>query len=163
MTIREFVPWRSKGGVPVRRIDEAFRSLFDEVQELFDRFFKDFEIGPSGAPRGTFTPRIDLTENDKGYRLTAELPGMDEKDIEVILDEDVLTIKGEKKQEKDERGKDYYYAERSYGSFQRTIPLPTEVDKDKVKAKFKKGILTVELPKTKEALKEIKKIPVESE
>jgi HSP20 family protein len=83
--------------------------------------------------------------------VSAELPGMDDEDIEVSLSRDVLTISGEKKQEKEEKGRDYYRAERSYGSFRRSIPLPAEVNADKVDAVFSKGVLTITLPKTAKA------------
>jgi HSP20 family protein len=87
---------------------------------------------------------------------------MDEKDIDVSLTRDTLTIKGEKKEEKEEQGKDYYRMERSYGSFTRSVPLPVEVDTDKVQATFKKGVLDITLPKTARAIQETKKVPVKS-
>ena len=88
---------------------------------------------------------------------------MDEKDIDVSLTRETLTIKGEKKEEKEDKGKDYYKMERSYGSFTRSIPLPVEVDTDKVQATFKKGVLEITLPKTAKAIQETKKVPVKSQ
>ncbi|GBE02008.1 MAG TPA: Hsp20/alpha crystallin family protein [Nitrospirae bacterium] len=164
MSIRDLIPRRFSRGqeVPVRRVENPFRSAFDEMDRFVERFFSDFAVPPM-VERDIFTPKVDLTEKGNEYRLTAELPGMDEKDVDVILDDDVITIKGEKKEEKEDRQKDYYYAERSYGFFQRTIPLPAEVDKDRVKATFKKGILTVELPKSEKAIREARKIEVLTE
>jgi HSP20 family protein len=101
-----------------------------------------------------------VSETDKEIKVSAELPGMDDKDIDVSLTRDALTIKGEKKEEKEDKGKDYYKMERSYGSFTRSIPLPVEVDTDKVQATFKKGVLEITLPKTAKAIQETKKIPI---
>jgi HSP20 family protein len=112
---------------------------------------------------GAFSPKVDVTENEKEFNISAELPGMDDKDIDVSLQNDMLTIRGEKKEEKEDKGKDYYRMERSYGYFSRTIPLPVEVETDKVDAKFKKGVLTITLPKTAKAVAETKKISVKVE
>ena len=92
-------------------------------------------------------PRVDVSETDTELKIEAELPGIDEKDVEVVLSDGRLTIKGEKKQEKEEKKKDYHMVERSYGSFARSIVLPFEADPDKVKATFAKGVLTVTVPK----------------
>ncbi len=107
-------------------------------------------------------PAVDVTETDKAYEIAAELPGMDEKNIEVKLADGTLTIKGEKQEEKEEKKKDYYLQERSFGSFQRTFQVPDGVDTDKIEATFKKGVLTVTLPKTAEAQKAEKKIAVKA-
>jgi HSP20 family protein len=96
---------------------------------------------------GAFNPHVDVTENDQEIKVVAELPGLTEKDVEVSLANDMLTISGEKKAEKEDKGENYYRLERSYGSFQRTIPLPTEVEADKVDATFKNGVLQITLPK----------------
>lgn len=153
-----------KTSVPVRREEYDPFSLFrQEMNTLFDNFFRGFELEPFRGRFGTFSPSIDVKESDKDISVTAELPGLDDKDIDVSLSRDSLTIKGEKKEEKEEKGKDYYRMERSFGSFSRTIPLPAEVNVDKVKAEFKKGLLTVTLPKTEKALKEKKKITVKAE
>ena len=106
---------------------------------------------------------MDVAEDGKEITLTAELPGLDEKDVEILLSNNVLTIKGEKKSEQEKKEKDYYRVERSYGSFSRTIPLPEGIDADKVNASFKKGVLTVTVPKLPEAQKEVKKIAVKAE
>ncbi|HBH62546.1 MAG TPA: molecular chaperone [Nitrospiraceae bacterium] len=163
MTIRNLVPFGKKS-VPVKREEEnPFALLRREMDSLFDNFFRGFDIEPFEGRMGVFSPRVDVTENDKEIKISAELPGMDEKDIDVSLQNDMLVIKGEKKEEKEDKGKDYYRMERSYGSFTRTIPLPVEVETDKVEAKFKKGVLSIRLPKTAKAVDETKKIAVKIE
>ena len=111
----------------------------------------------------SFTPAINIAESDGEYKVTAELPGMDEQDIELSLHRDHLTIKGEKKQEHEEKSNGYHRVERSYGSFQRTIPLPQEIDADKVAANFQKGVLTVTLPKLPELQSGAKRIAIKGE
>ena len=152
-------------GVPARHEEYSPFSLFrHEMNRLFDNFFRGFDIEPFEKRLGAFYPDIDVTETDKEIKVSAELPGMDNKDIDVSLTKDSLTIKGEKKEEKEEKKKkDYYRMERSYGSFSRTIPLPVEIDTEKAKAQFKKGVLTITLPKTAKAIKETKKIQVKTE
>ncbi len=163
MAKKNVVPVKRES-VPVRREEfHPFLLLRQEINSLFDYFFRGFEIEPFRGRFGAFTPSIDVKESDKDISVIAELPGMDEKDIDVSLTRDALTIKGEKKEEKEEKRKDYYRMERTFGSFTRTIPLPTEIDVDKVKAEFKKGVLTVTLPKSEKAIKETKKIPVKAE
>ena len=163
MTMRNLIP-HGKKSVPVRREDEnPFSLLRREMDSLFDNFFRGFDIEPFESRMGVFSPKVDVTENDKEIKISAELPGMDEKDIDVSLQNDMLTIKGEKKEEKEEKGKDYYRMERSYGSFSRTIPLSVDVETDKVEAKFKKGVLSITLPKTAKAVAETKKIAVKVE
>lgn len=161
MAITDLVPWkRGKREVPVRReeVESPFYALQREMNQLFDDFFSGFGLRPFGA----FTPRVDLTESDKELKVIAELPGLDENDIEVSLAHNTLTISGEKKAETEDKGKNYYHLERSYGAFQRSIPLPNEVEADKVKADFKKGVLSITLPKTPEAQKRTKKIAIKA-
>ena len=116
-------------------------------------------------PRATdlaIAPAVDVAEKDKEYEITAELPGMDEKNIEIKLSNGTLTIKGEKKEEKEEREKDYYVSERRYGSFMRSFQVPEGVDTGKIEATFSKGVLNVKLPKTAEAQKSEKTISVKA-
>jgi HSP20 family protein len=163
MAIRNLVPFGKKD-VPVKREDEhPFSLLRREMDSLFDNFFRGFDLEPFESRMGAFSPKVDVTENDKEIKISAELPGLEEKDIDVSLQKDMLTIKGEKKEEKEDKSKDYYRIERSYGSFSRTIPLPVEVETDKVEAKFKKGVLSITLPKTAKAVAETKKIAVKAE
>jgi HSP20 family protein len=107
-------------------------------------------------------PRMDMAETDDSIEITAELPGVDEKDLDVSVEGDVLVIKGEKKSESEEKKKDYHVVERSYGSFRRSIRLPGVVDPEKVKAAFDKGVLRVTLPKPQEAKQNRRRIEVKS-
>jgi HSP20 family protein len=151
-----------------------FESLRREIDRLFDDFdggflrspFRRsfFDIEPLRRAEATFSamPAVDITETDKAYEIAAELPGMDEKNVEVKLANGVLTIKGEKRDEKEEKEKGYYMRERNFGSFERTFQVPDGIDTDKIEANFKKGVLTVMLPKSVEAQKAEKKITVKA-
>jgi HSP20 family protein len=105
-------------------------------------------------------PAVDIAEREKEYEITAELPGMEEKNIDVKFADGILTIKGEKKEEREEKKKDYYLSERRFGSFQRSFQVPDGVDADKIEASFKDGLLTVILPKSAQAQKSEKKIAI---
>jgi len=109
------------------------------------------------------TPAVDVAAKDKAYEITAELPGMDEKNIDVKIANGMLTIKGEKKEEKEEKKKDYYLSERRYGSFERRFQVPEGVESDKIEASFRKGVLTVTLPKTPAAQAAEKKINIKAD
>jgi len=160
--IRDFLP-AVQGGRSGEE-EMPLQSLQRQVNRLFDDFFIGFDLRSFAAMEraGEFTPRVDVRENEKAFTVTAELPGMDEKDLDVMLSADSLTIKGEKKHEKEEKSESYYRMERSYGSFHRVIPLPQEIDVKKVEASFTKGILTVNLPKTARAKEKTKKVPVKT-
>jgi HSP20 family protein len=108
------------------------------------------------------TPAIDVSEDEKAYRITAELPGLEAKDLDVSISGDTLMIKGEKQQEKEQKDKNYHVTERTYGSFQRAFALPEGVERDKIAADLSKGLLTLTLPKTAEAQKPTKKIEVKA-
>jgi HSP20 family protein len=152
--------------MPVRQEPESwFAALRDDMSRLFDRFLADWEPGWLEALpgfRGAFAPRVDVSEDEKALRVHAELPGLEEKDIEVTLSNDVLTIQGEKKEEHEEKGRHFVRKETSVGSFRRDIPLPVEVQADKVEAEFKKGVLTITLPKTEAAQTRRKRIEVKA-
>lgn len=139
-----------------------FDSFRQEMNRLMDGFFQGFNMRPFETRSTAFTPHVDVVDKGKAVEVSVELPGMDEKDIEVSLTKEALVVKGEKKEEKEEKGKDYYRSERSYGSFTRSIALPEGIDAEGGEASFKKGVLKVTLPKTKEAVKEAKKIAVKS-
>ena len=149
-----------------------FESLRREVDRLFDDFRPfnwrlpsrvfGFEAPRPARPEWGIAPAVDLAEKEDRYEITAELPGIDEKNVEIKLSNHTLTIKGEKKEEKEEKDKDYYLSERRYGSFQRSFQVPEGVDADKIDASFTKGVLTVKLPKTAEAQKAEKKITVKA-
>ena len=165
MTVRDLIPRSFKKHLPVTHEDaNPFSLLQREMDSLFDRFYRTFDAGPLFEGNGgSFSPRIDVIEGEKEIKVTAELPGIDEKDVEVLLSGDSLTIRGEKKDEKESTGKNFYRSECSYGSFSRTIPLSEEINTDKVKAHYKKGVLTITLPRTAETLKNTKKIKVTGE
>jgi HSP20 family protein len=166
-------PVEVKKSTPARTPDvwHAFRS---EMDRLFDRFSghlhlpswrQMFKPDPASHDAGFFafsTPAVDMTEDDKAYKITAEVPGLDEKNIDVAVSGDMLTLKGEKHYEKDEKDKNHYMSERAYGSFQRTFELPDGIDRDKIAAELSKGVLTITLPKTAEAQKPQKKIEVKA-
>jgi len=151
---------------------DMWGSFRTEMDRLFDRFGGSFNMAPfrrmfdtQPAPRFPtqfdFTvPAVDVAEDTAAYKITAELPGMAEKDIEVKLSGDVLTIKGEKRQEKEEKDKNYHMSERSYGVFERSFTVPKGVDREKIEADFSKGVLTLSLPKRPDAQPETKKIDV---
>lgn len=145
-----------------------FETLRKEVDRLFEDFGgEDFWRRPFRSLAGferklAASPAVDITESDKAYEITAELPGLDEKNIQVSLANGGITIKGEKREEKEEKQKDYYVSERRYGSFERYFGLPEGVDADKIDASFKNGVLKVTLPKTAEAQKPAKKIEVKA-
>lgn len=163
MTMRDLVR-RGRRDVPGRRGSEGpFLALQDEMNRVFDRFFHGFPSvwGEGGEwPAGGFSPRVDVSETDNDVRVTAELPGLDEKDIEVTVSRDALTITGEKKEEKEDTKEGYVHTERYFGSFRRTVPLPREVVTDKAAATFRKGVLTITLPKTEQVRSETKKVQV---
>ncbi len=162
-----------KTGVPAPAM-EPFRAFRTEMDQLFDRFLSGFSLPLMRRPlwrqpawdfETTFemgAPKVDVTEDEKAYKLSAELPGLTEKDIEVSLADGMLTLKGEKKQEKEENTKQYWLSERSYGSFQRTFALPEGADPETVAAEFAKGVLTITLPKKPEVVKQAKKVEVKA-
>ena len=148
---------------------QPIETLRTEIDRLFDNFGRGFWSSPFRSladfePRWPSTAQfaVDVAESDKAYEITAELPGMDEKNIEVQVVNGGLTIKGEKKDEKEEKKKDYYVTERRYGSFERYFRMPDGVDTDKIEANFQKGVLTVTLPKKAEAQQPAKKIDVKA-
>jgi HSP20 family protein len=146
----------------------ALGELQKEISKVFQRFSEGFTwpwtgfepLRDLGFPRAPLSPKVDISESKGGYKLTAELPGLDEKDIEIAVTGRMLSIKGEKRQERDIDEKDYHVTERSYGSFRRSFTLPEGVDPEKIDASFKKGVLTVSLPKSAEAKSKQRKISV---
>ncbi len=151
---------------------------FEGLRQQIDDLFEDFDPGAWLSPfrRSAFDveplwrresalgsiPAVAIVEEDKAYVITAELPGMDEHNVEVKQSNGSLIIKGEKKEEKEEKEADYYLSERRYGSFERRFTLPEHVDADKIEARFKNGVLSVTLPKSAEAQKPEKKITIKS-
>ena len=149
--------------------------LRDDIDRAFDRLFHDWPRFGSMRPSdlfgngdlltrtGAVAPRVDVCEDDDSYEITAEMPGVDEKDVEITLRENRLTLRGEKKTEREEKEKDYHMSERSYGSFERSFTLPRNIDAEKIEAKFDKGILKLTLPKTPEAKSKERKIQIKGD
>ena len=173
------------GGLPMMRpMAGYFQTLHDQLDRMFEDFASGFPFGmrmprfPRSmfeiepfrgveralAPLGVMHPSVDIAESDKELTVSAELPGMTEKEVEVVLSDDMLTIKGEKRLEKEEKEKNYYLMERSYGAFQRSFRLPETVDTGKIAASFDNGVLTVRAPKRPQAAakEKQKKIQIKS-
>jgi HSP20 family protein len=143
------------GGVGERGAgSDPFLSLHREMNRLFDDVLRGTFGVPSregqGGQGGTLMPHIDVSETDKELKIRAELPGVTEKDVEVTLNDDVLTIRGEKKVERTNEQENYHFVERSYGTFQRSLRVPYQVEPDQVQARFEHGVLTVTLPKSEQ-------------
>jgi len=141
--------WEPFGGI--RRRGDVFGEL-TRMQEEMNRFFDDF-FGEQrrGLAEGAWLPSVDVSETDSELMVRAELPGMSHEDIEINVQDNILTLKGEKKQEKKEEKENFHRLERSYGSFSRSFSLPTGVKPDDIKATFKDGVLQVTMPKAEEA------------
>lgn len=144
---------RSLSRYPFRRglapeIWEPFATLRSEIERIFDEFFGP---SPTETAMEVWAPAVDIEETDNEYIIRAELPGMKKEDIKINLQDNTLVISGERKRSFEEKGRTYHRVEMAYGRFERVIPLPAEVDVNKVKATYKDGILTVTLPKKEEA------------
>ncbi len=160
MANRMPAPWSGSRGLSPSGQDPLgiFRR---EMDRLFDDFLSPAELRSFAPPRAMGVwPSIDVEETNQAYIVTAEVPGLDEKDIELSLRDNLLTISGEKREERQEEKGGRAYAERFYGQFRRAIPFDTEVDPDKVDAKFKNGVLTVTLPKSKKAQADARRIDI---
>jgi HSP20 family protein len=167
MSVRDLIPWGRENGNRTPTIfrdneRDPFLSLHREVNRLFDNVFRGFDEGfPSlsgFSANGGRWPSVEISEGEKEIRVTAEVPGLEEKDVEVLLEDGVLTLKGEKRSETED--KDRQFSERYYGRFERRIPLGNEVEDDKVSASFQNGLLTVTLPKTEKAQAKAKRIAI---
>jgi HSP20 family protein len=162
MAMRDLIPWSRGRDVAPARGDDPFMTLHREMNRLFDNVFRGFDLTPfSGVDsflnRGAGWPNIEVSETDQSVKVTAELPGLDEKDVQVELANGVLAIKGEKKTETED--KDRLFSERYYGRFERRIPVE-DVDEDKVSAAFKNGVLSITMPKAPQAQSKVKRIAV---
>lgn len=163
MTIRDLIPWNRGRDAAVHRGENAnpLLTLHREMNRVFDDVFRGFDVAPFGSDRlfdRTFGwPDIEVSETDKEVKVTAELPGLEEKDVEVELANGVLVIKGEKKTETED--KDQLFSERYYGRFERRIPVE-DIEEDKVNAAFRNGVLTVTMPKSAQAQRQVKRIAV---
>jgi len=186
MDIKKLAPWNwfkkeeedSSATVPVKRVDQQgavteggsdhpIVQLHREMDRLFDNAFRGFGLSPFKSDlftpltaSGLLKPQVDIGATDKEYSITLEVPGVDEKDVTVEIANNTMTIRGEKKQEKEEKEKNYYRVERSYGSFQRVLSLPEDADQDDVKATFKKGVLTIKMPRKSLPQADVKQIEI---
>jgi HSP20 family protein len=167
MDFRSLIPWREKSQTPALR--EGFLDPMVTFRGEVDRMFDDFFNGWGGRTPWplsngwrSLTPVMDVTETEKEVVVTAELPGVNEKEVEVTLAGDLLTIKGEKKTEQEQESGDATYVERRYGSFSRSSRLPFEVKDEKVDAKYDKGILTIRVPKPAEIQNAVRRIEVKA-
>ena len=143
MNMKPLIPTNRDRGLA--RTDNPFTSLQREVDRLFSDFTRGFPTFGNGS--ANLLPSMDVTETDKEIEITAELPGLEEKDVQINVADNVLTIRGEKKAEKEEKDKNYRLVERSYGSFERTLDLPAGTNADAIKANISKGVLKVTVPK----------------
>jgi HSP20 family protein len=156
------IPWRS--GTEMARWEREWER---DMERMLGNFFSGrahplFDDRSSGSSLGMREPSVDLYEEKDQIVVKAELPGMSKDDIQVSIADNILTIKGEKKKEEEDSGKDYYRSERVYGAFIRTLPLPAEVNPEKVHAAFKNGVLEIRLPKSEEAKKKAINVKVAS-
>ena len=188
MDIKKLAPWNwfkkeeEEAGsvVPVQRDetkpsysgDSSLNPLFQlhrEMDRLFDNAFRGFGVSPLRSEifspitvSGQLKPQVDIGATDKEYSITVEVPGVDEKDVKVEVADNTMIIKGEKKQEKEEKDKNYYRVERSYGSFQRVLSLPEDAGQDDIKATFKNGVLTIKMPRKSLPKSKVKQIEVKT-
>jgi len=160
MNVRDLVPWvkgdRERTSAQSGSLGSMV-SLHREMNRLFDDMFRGFDATGFFGGRGIW-PSTDVEETDKEYRITAELPGLEERDVEVLLQDGVLTVRGEKKSESESRSRTH--SERFYGRFERQIPLALDADDTAVSAAFKNGVLTVTVPKSAQAVERSKRIPI---
>jgi HSP20 family protein len=161
MANRDLTPWRRQAGLqPFAR--DPFVNFRREMDRLFDDFFAPAEARSFAAQtaQGMVSPSIDVHETEQAYTVTAELPGIDQKDIELKLDDNALTIRGEKRSERKEEDAGRRYSERSYGRFERVIPFQAEVDPDRVEASCENGVLKILLPKNVHARDKTRRIEI---
>ncbi len=154
-------PWSRR---TLTRANDPFAALHREMDQVFESFFRDWDV-PAARERGSLAvaaPRIDVAENAGAFVITAEMPGLTDKDFEVAVADGVLTIKGEKKAESKKDEGEYHWSERTFGRFERTFSLPPSVDADRADARYEQGVLTLTLPKIIEPEKQPKKIDVKT-
>lgn len=172
MALKEMVP-RRWGGLrrwadddrPFESFFQEMNTLHQEMENLFDDFWKGSgrqSLASTPWAHAQVMPHIDVTEDDEAFHVQVELPGMDKDDVDITLASGVLTIRGEKKRDEEEKGKDYFRKERSFGAFRRSLQLPADVDEKDIQASFKKGVLHIRLPKTEEAQKHVTHIDIKA-
>ena len=162
MKFRDLIPWRERNELDWVE-NHPLYDLQRDMAEMFNGLSRNFNFPYLGEEFAHFSPRIDMVEVNGNFEVTAELPGMNAEDVELNVAHDRLTIKGEKKLEKEEETDLYYRKERSYGSFTRSIPLPANlIDENKVEANFNNGILKIILPKLPEVKAKHRQIPIKT-
>lgn len=157
MNVKDLIPWSKNRNLETSRFaagSSPFLALHREMNRMFDDFLRDYDVRGRGA---TAWPHIEISETDDEIKVVAELAGLEQRDVDVTLDDGVLTLKGQKSLEKDGT----LYSERWEGAFERTVPVGQDVDPDKVKASFKNGVLTIRLSKKPEAQRQTKRIAVQ--
>jgi HSP20 family protein len=166
MQIKDLIPWARKGEAPEGKAGEPnpIAALQREMNQVFESFWSRFgkPFGGLDWPWGQSEAKSDVVQTDNAVEISIELPGMEMKDIEVSVADDMLTVKGEKRVERQDEKKGYYLSERSYGAIYRAIPLPPGVDGGKAEASFKNGVLTIRLPQTPEAQAKVRRIEVKA-
>jgi len=188
MELKKLAPWNwftkeeeIDHAVPIRRQEkgDSFPERYYDptlpIHRDFDRLFEHFLRGfgapalsrfgsfPALGEAGLLKPKVDLSATEQEYLLTVEIPGVNEKDVSVDIIGNTMTVKGEKRQEKEEKEKNYYRVERSYGSFQRVLSLPEDVNQEGIKASFKNGVLSITMPRTSQPKSDVKQIQINAE
>ncbi|WP_262029647.1 Hsp20/alpha crystallin family protein [Microvirga sp. Mcv34] len=162
MNMRDLIPWarnQQMASGRYREENDPFMTLHREMNRLFDDVLRGFDVAPlGGTNRRAGWPQVEVVETDKEVRVSAELPGLEDKDVEVLMQDGVLTIRGERKSEIED--KERAFSERYYGRFERRIPMAWDVDEDKIEATFRNGVLTVTLPKSAESRPPVKRIAI---
>ena len=147
MSLRDLTPWRSRNRtLPSALLNNPFHLHYPEFDRWFDAFARDMDFDRLGGESGVLAPEIDISETDKAFAVKADLPGVEEKDVDVSVADGVLTLKGERRTEKETKETKLHRVERSYGTFERVMSLPADIDEAKISASFKKGVLSVTLP-----------------
>ncbi|TCR68202.1 Hsp20/alpha crystallin family protein [Bosea sp. BK604] len=164
MQIRDLIPWGNNKGSEIAKRDEdnPVFLLQRDVNRIFEDFWKRFDQPFSGLARASDGPKADMVETESALEVSVELPGIDQKEVDVSLTDNTLIIKGEKRIEHDVSKRGYHLSERAYGSFYRSISLPAGVDTEKAKAEFRNGVLIVTLPKTQNELSRGRKVEVKA-
>ena len=160
MAIGDLIPWNRNRNVPAPQQSDPFVTFRREMDRLFDNFFRGFDLPMIGTPGWSVGgwPHVEISETDSEVKLVAELPGMEQKDVDLTFNDGMLTLKGEKKAETNGA----VYSERWHGQFERTVQLGPDVDPDKINAEFKNGVLTVTVGKRPEAQRQVKRITINS-
>jgi HSP20 family protein len=164
MVWNPLMPTRRGSDVSRTRDDDPFTLMRREMDRAFDDFMRGWATPATTLPEGVLNPRVNVVENNKGLEVTAELPGVDQKDIDLDLSEGVLTLKAEHMEDKEEKDENqrYHVVERAYGTFVRRFALPFEPDTERVEASFDNGVLRVWIPRSPEAEKRSRKIDIKS-